>query len=80
MAVDFHTMREASKQRRAGNREQSTAELVKAGVFFETKNHGTHLIVGDYDFFPGTGLWSHRKSGTTGRGVFNLIRELGASK
>ncbi len=76
LADDFRAIAAYSKQKRASNRERSTAELAQRGIAFESKNHGTHLIVGEHDFWPGTGLWSHRKSGSKGRGVFNLIRAM----
>ena len=77
MADEYRAIRAESKQRRAGNRERSIEELRNAGVAFEAKNHGTHLILrNEIDFWPGTGLWSVRASSLTGRGVFNLIRHL----
>jgi len=76
----YGAMREDSKRRRADNRERSTAELTSRGIAFESKNHGTHLMlktsIGVVDFWPGTGAWSGRVSRTTGRGLFNLLRHL----
>lgn len=53
-------MQEASKQRRAFNRDSSAALLRANGVQFESKNDGAHLIVHAkgrvFDFWPGTVL------------------------
>lgn len=68
---------EESKQRRAGNRENSAKILADEGIKFESKNLGAHLIVSGHsitvDFWPGTGKWIIR-GGKTGRGVFNLLK------
>ena len=40
----FHAMREASKEKRADNREYSAAELTRLGVFFEPRNMGAHRL------------------------------------
>lgn len=72
----FRMMAEESKARRASNRERSAAELTARGIAFVSKNHGTHLILAEWELFPGTGLWKHRKTKEKGRGVFNLIRRL----
>ena len=53
-----------SKARRAGHRENSPAMLRGAGIAFETKNNGAHLIVRHNakvaDFWPGTGKFGIR--------------------
>lgn len=69
--------REASKEKRKGNREWSTNLLQTRGVPFVSKNLGAHLIVAErFDFWPGTGLFIERKTGKKGRGVHKLLREL----
>ncbi len=72
-------LKERSRQKRADNREQSARMLSAAGIQFQSKNDGTHLIVAGYkghvyDFWPGTGLWRMRGSPTDHRGVRSLIR------
>lgn len=42
-----------------------------------SNNGGIHLVIGDFDFWPSTGLFKNRKTGKKGRGVFNLIKVLG---
>lgn len=71
-------LKEASKERRRNNRENSADLLRQKGVEFESKNHGAHLIVEGrcclIDFWPGTGKFITR-NGRKGRGVRNLIKE-----
>lgn len=74
------TMQEESRQKRASNRESSAKMLAAAGIAFETKNEGAHLIVTangrTVDFWPGTGLWIERGTSKQKRGVRRLISEL----
>ncbi len=71
-----------SAERRESNRENSAKVLADHGVQFETKNIGAHLIVTHggktADFWPGTGKYILRGGGKPGRGVFNLLKLLGA--
>ena len=77
MAEVFNAMREDSKERRARNRDSSARILAEAGMAFESKNNGAHLVVeGRYDFWPGTGLWMARGEKTKRRGVKNLIQRI----
>jgi hypothetical protein len=72
--------REEARERRAANRERSTALLRAHDVGFQARNGGAHLIVrGRFDFWPGTGLWRDRESREMGRGVFALLRALGVA-
>ncbi len=75
----FAVRKECSQIKRGNNREQSAQILKNAGISFESKNFGAHLIVTHngktVDFWPGTGKFIVR-GGTTGRGVYNLLRLL----
>lgn len=78
-------MQEASKQRRAYNRDNSASLLRANGVQFESKNAGAHLIVrdgagGTFDFWPGTGLWQMRGSTQRSRGVRALLGRIKANE
>ncbi len=80
MGDDFNALRQAKQAKRADNRDQSAALLTRAGVLFESKNIGAHLIVEagaqTVDFWPGTGLWIVRGPSSPdgkGRGVRKLI-------
>lgn len=80
MGEFWRDVREARQAKRAQNREDSAAMLLKAGLKFETKNLGAHLIVRalgiTVDFWPGTGLWIVRNPKREGRGVQRLIDAL----
>lgn len=58
-------------------REDSARLLREAGIPFESRNAGAHLIVaGRYDFWPGTGLWMCRGDHSKRRGVRKLIQRV----
>lgn len=77
----FSGMEEASKLRRASNRQTTPALLVQHGVAFVEHNSGAHLVITHNgktaDLWPGTGKYQVRGSGRYSRGVFNLLRALG---
>lgn len=74
-------MAQESIERRAANRQSSADLLRERGIKFDSKNDGAHLVVshGEHvaDFWPGTGKFILR-GGRAGRGVFNLLKRLGA--
>lgn len=76
----FAGMKEASRVKRASNRETSAEILRKAGVSFVSYNDGAHLVIthrgANHNFWPGTGLW-RTVSGIKGRGVGHLLKHLG---
>lgn len=76
-------MKEASVVKRATNRDASTETLRRHGVQFDSRNAGAHLIVKHagkvVDFWPGTGKWIVRGQHKARRGLFPLLRELGAT-
>lgn len=74
----WRDVREYRQDKRTANRRSSDRVLRDAGISFEEKNGGSHLIVrqGDHviDFWPGTGLWINRSTPRDRRrGVFTLI-------
>ena len=74
-------MRAASQSKREQNRLHSPAMLTAAGIPFESRNGGAHLIVaGRYDFWPGTGLWMARGDKAKRRGVRKLIARIQAQE
>ena len=77
MGEMFNAWRKIRQEKRAQNRGSSADLLRAAGIPFESKNGGAHLIVaGRYDFWPGTGLWMARGERTKRRGVRKLIARL----
>ena len=76
----FNYHNDASKVKRANNREWSANYLEQRGIEFESKNCGAHLIV-KYndkiaDFWPGTGKFNIRGGSGYFRGVKNLVKRL----
>lgn len=73
---DMRALDSIRRENKASLREQAPEELRRAGILFEVKNLGAHLIVegrgGYIDFWPGTGKWSVR-GGAKGFGISNLI-------
>lgn len=80
MGEVFNAMREASKERRAKNRERGPELLREAGIPFEVYNGGAHLKVGFqgdiYDYWPGTGYWKSSETRSGHRGVRKLIERI----
>lgn len=80
MAAFWNDVNKARQEKRAANRDASPRLLTEAGIVFESKNFGAHLIVGParaWDFWPGTGRWSSRSApAVTGFGVRNLINRI----
>lgn len=78
MCEDFREMRKMSAEKRQSNLEKSTEILRENGVLFKSFNHGYQLQIntksGIVNFYPSTGLYNGVLSG---RGVFNLLKELG---
>lgn len=78
MGDDFNALKKERQEKRADNRHQSALILQRAGIVFESKNVGAHLIVlagrTVVDFWPGTGKWIPRGQKESRRGVRNLIK------
>lgn len=72
-----------SQKKRECNRERAPRLLTEAGIYFECKNGGAHLIVAangcTYDFWPGTGKYCKR-GGPYRRGIFNLLKDIASNK
>lgn len=67
-----------SKLKRARSRNKSPEHLIAAGIEFESKNDGAHLIIvvksQVINFWPGTGLWMLKEETRRHGGVFPLIQ------
>jgi len=67
--------------KRHSNLIASTQIIKEAGITFEAKDYGQHLIIRNpfrIDFWPTTGLW--KTSQSKGRGVRALIKFIEAHK
>lgn len=72
-------VRRSSQARRARNRARAAALLTEAGITYESKSNGSHLIVAKaFDFWPGTGVWHERGRGKQQlqRGLLDLIQRV----
>ena len=73
----FKALKQHSQERRANNRDQSARLLQEAGIEFQERNAGAHLVCHIhgtiYDFWPGTGLFINRTTQRRGRGVRHLL-------
>lgn len=72
----FKDLREERKEKRAANKELSVALLQDKGVSYKRLSDD-HLRVGEFDYWPSTGLFMHTKTKKRGRGVFNLLKLVG---
>ena len=73
--------------KRSSLRSSGASELVAAGIYFESKNEGAHLVVSIgndgkpvADYWPGANHWRARKGGVRGRGAESLIAYLKTGK
>lgn len=76
---NWHAYKKQRAAKKFRNKETSTFMLKHAGVVFESKNNGSHLVIENrIDFWPGTGLWIERNTGTRRRGITHLLATLEA--
>lgn len=72
---DFAAMREHGKIKKKSNLQNAKAVFAENEVEFSEKSP-IHFIVGEYDFWPSTGLFISRRTRKRGRGIFNLIKKV----
>lgn len=76
----FRGLKQARQEERADRRGAAPERLRAAGVAFESKNEGAHLIVRDgkriIDFWPGTGRWWERGKTRYTFGLDKLLADL----
>lgn len=75
----FAGMREESRDRKNFNRVGSEDILIRRKIPFKKFNED-HFRVGEFDFWPATGLFIHIKTKKRGRGVFNLLKKIQEAK
>ena len=72
----WRAYKKMKQEERRGRRGGAPERLTTAGILFEVKNSGAHVIVkagvGKIDFWPGTTKWIDRNGGR-GYGIDNLI-------
>ena len=77
---DWREYKELKRVERSDRRSSAPDQLAAAGIGFESKNMGAHLVVanGEFkvDFWPGTTLWKCRKWKTSRYGLGRLIEHI----
>jgi hypothetical protein len=71
----YNDLKEIGKQKRSQNLDSSVKILLDRNIRFNQLSD-SHYRVGNYDFWPSTGLFIEIKTKKRGRGVFNLIRKV----
>jgi hypothetical protein len=77
MSADWADHKRDRADKRHKNQVASTKILADAGIEFESKDNGRHIIIRmpfRIDFWPSTGLW--KTSQSEGRGVRELIKTI----
>ena len=69
---------EAKKAKKAANVESSLTLLRARNIEHQVLDWANYhtLVAGRYHLWPSTGKWIDRKSGSSGRGVLNLIKRV----
>lgn len=69
------------QKKRASNVANSFRILASHQVNYQVLNsENNHLRIGDYDMWLSTGKFINRKTNKSGRGIFNLLREINHGK
>lgn len=76
---DYRAWNEDKKAKKRSNKEFSTGMLREKGIEFTSHNGGSHLKIGDIDFWPSTGTIMRRGT-NLGRGLGRLLRLIESSK
>jgi hypothetical protein len=73
----YRAIKKERQEKRWSNNEKSLKILEEKGIKYETLNSSIgHYRIGNFDFWPNTGMFYNRKLKKAGRGVFNLINFL----
>ncbi|CAB4149906.1 hypothetical protein UFOVP558_47 [uncultured Caudovirales phage] len=70
----FAAWREHKKEKKKSNLHKSLFILDQAGIPYRMLSD-THYRVGEWDFWPSTGLFINTRTKKRARGVFNLIKK-----
>ena len=71
----YRSWNEHKKEKKASNKERSIALLKEKNIQYRELS-SDHLRVGEWDYWPSTGLFIHVKTKKRGRGVFNLLAKV----
>lgn len=75
MGEIFRDWGEHKKEKKVQNLENGLKILSEKKINFKMLSEN-HVRVGEFDFWPSTGLFIHRASGRKGRGVFALLKKI----
>ena len=75
MGEIFRDWGEHKKEKKVQNLESGLKILSEKKIDFKMLSEN-HVRVGEFDFWPSTGLFIHRASGRKGRGVFVLLKKI----
>lgn len=75
MAELFRDLKKHNKEKKDYNRFASVDILDQKKIPYK-KFTDDHYRVGDFNFWPSTGLYIHVKTNVRGRGVFNLLKAI----
>lgn len=77
LEVEFYAeMKQERKKKKLQNAKSSLSLLDARGIKYEKMKGNMHYKIGDWNFYPSTGVYFNQKTYIKGRGVFNLLREL----
>lgn len=78
----WRDIRQARKEKKQSNTEQSLALLQRKNIPYRTLDATVrHYRVSEvWDFWPSTGKFRHMRTGESGRGVLQLIKKLNYGK
>lgn len=72
MAEVFNEWKEHKKAKKNSNLANAIAIFTREGIKF--KEHTCHhWAIGDFDYWPSTGLFMNRKTKKRGRGIYKLL-------
>lgn len=75
LSEDYRAWNEAKRDKRSLNLESSIRILQTEGIAFKQLSD-THFRIGEFDFWPSTGLFLNRKTKKRGRGIFSLVTKV----
>lgn len=68
-------LKQRSREKKGANLAFALEEMDARGIQYSTTD-GVHFIVGEWNFWPTTGLFIHRQTNQRGRGIFNFLKQL----
>lgn len=70
-------IKKKASEKKLSNLKNSLNILMGADVMLHQFSEWHYLVEGEWNFWPTTGKFMHKKTGESGRGVFNLLKLIG---